>query len=115
MEGPDDKVYVFVRAAKFGKRVPIRAFPGSKTCVLWEDMNWAGLMNAEQAADGGGASQDRAAGDPDRSSGGECARGRPTFFLLEEATVVAGGLYGIDPFDQPGIELKLLTKRELEK
>ena len=32
------------------------------------------------------------------------------FQLFEHATVIAGGLYGVDPLDQPGVELgKRLT------
>jgi glucose-6-phosphate isomerase len=32
------------------------------------------------------------------------------FMLLEMATVFAGALYGVDPLDQPGVELgKVLT------
>ena len=32
------------------------------------------------------------------------------FMLLEIATVYAGALYGVDPLDQPGVELgKVLT------
>lgn len=117
MEGPDDKIYIFVRAAKFGKRVPIpRVFPGSKTCALLGGHELGGLMNAEQAATEEALHR---TGRPviriDLPAVSAHAVGQ-LLFLLEEATVVAGGLYGIDPFDQPGVELsKVLTKRELEK
>lgn len=117
MEGPDDKVYVFVRAARFGRRVPIpRAFSGSKTCALLGGHELGGLMNAEQAATEEALHR---AGRPviriDLPAVSPHAVGQ-LLFLLEEATVVAGGLLGIDPFDQPGVELsKILTKRELER
>jgi len=35
------------------------------------------------------------------------------FYLLEAATVYAGGLYGINPFDQPGVELAKKTTMEI--
>lgn len=117
MEGPDDKVYVFVRTARFGRRVPIpRAFSGSKTCALLGGHELGGLMNAEQAATEEALNR---AGRPVIRIGLPAVSPHAVgqlLFVLEEATVVAGGLLGIDPFDQPGVELsKLLTKRELEK
>jgi glucose-6-phosphate isomerase len=102
-EGPDDKVYTFLTVEKFDREIPI---PSSDL----EAVSYLGghslneLLGAEELAT-------------------EIAlwkAGRPVtrivfprvssenvgeyYHLLEVQTVAAGGLFGIDPLDQPGVE-----------
>jgi glucose-6-phosphate isomerase len=111
MEGPADKVVVFVRAEPSGPDVPI---PGLHADI--EELAYLGGHSLGELLD----SERRATADALRRAG------RPTatldvgaldarvmgglILLLEAATAYAGSLYGVDPLDQPGVELgKRLT------
>ena len=115
MEGPADKVVCFVRVERF--RVSVRipaAFPDLEGVASLGGHTLEALLNAEQAA----------------TQEALMRVGRPTLritlpelsphalgqllYLLELATAYAGGLYRINPFDQPGVELsKRLTREKL--
>jgi glucose-6-phosphate isomerase len=102
-EGPDDKVYTFLVVEEFEKTVPIPATELDAVSYLsGHSMNE--LLAAEELAT-------------------EIAlwkAGRPVtritfprvnaknvgeyYYLLEVQTVATGGLFGIDPLDQPGVE-----------
>jgi glucose-6-phosphate isomerase len=104
-EGPDDKVYTFLKLGKFSQEVTIpEPFADSPAFRHLAGQKLGDLMEAER-------------------QGSEIAlfeAGRPTctielckldafhvgqyFMFLEAATAYAGGLFGIDPFDQPGVE-----------
>jgi glucose-6-phosphate isomerase len=111
MEGPRDKVVVFVRVREHGHRVaiPEPVFPDPALDYLGGH-TLAGLLDAELQATREAL---RRAGRPsitleldrvDARSLGEA------FMLLQVATVLAGALYDVDPLDQPGVELgKRLT------
>jgi glucose-6-phosphate isomerase len=105
-EGPDDKVITFLVVEEFAETIRIPA-PGPDA----EELGYLGghtladLLWAEQRATAWALAQ----------------RGRPSLkitipridafslggliFLLEMATAVAGELYDVDAFDQPGVEL----------
>lgn len=111
MEGPNDKTFTFIRVERFRQQMTI---PGS-----YAEMDGVGylggksmaeLINAEQAATQTALVR----------AGRPCCRitvpevnaftmGQ-LLYMLEVMTAFSGGLYGIDPFDQPGVEEgKLLT------
>lgn len=129
MEGPNDKTFTFLRVEEFDTKVTIPKdfadVPGA-AFLIGKSLNQ--LINAEQAATETALMQ----------AGRPCATIRvpavnpytlgQILYLFEVQTAFAGGLYGIDPFDQPGVEEgKLLTyammdrpgyenkKKELEK
>ena len=111
MEGPQDKVILFVGVDDLGATLEIpRRHPGIPAIAYLGGHTLEELLATERAASAEALRQ----------------RGRPngTFFLprIEEsslgqlfmlfqiATVHAGALYGIDPLNQPGVELgKRLT------
>lgn len=111
MEGPHDKVILFVAVEDAGPDVPIPSVhPEIPSLTYLGGASLRQLLEAERRAT---AEALRRAGRPnatltlprlDARSLGEF------FMLLEIATVYAGALYGVDPLDQPGVELgKVLT------
>ncbi|RMH23278.1 MAG: glucose-6-phosphate isomerase [Gemmatimonadetes bacterium] len=111
MEGPHDKVVVFVRAEPHGDPVAIPDHRGAdETLGYLAGHTLAELLDAERRATtealrrGGRPSLTIDAGRLDAEALGGL------FLLWEYATVYAGALYGVDPLDQPGVELgKRLT------
>ncbi len=111
MEGPHDKVVLFVAVADAGADVPIPPLHSDQSSLAYLGGKSLGrLLDAERRAT---AEALRREGRPNATFllprvdafalGG-------LFMLLEIATVYAGALYGVDPLDQPGVELgKILT------
>jgi glucose-6-phosphate isomerase len=106
MEGPNDKVITFLKVEKFRRDLKIpRVHVDKKALSYLGGKEMARLINSEQEA----------------TALALMEKGRPnltisfdeitpkeigTFFLYYELTVMAMGfLYGINPFDQPGVEL----------
>jgi glucose-6-phosphate isomerase len=106
MEGPSDKTVTFVAVRERGVDVRIpRAFADVPELAYLGGHSLAELIDVEQRA----------------TAGALAARGRPNMTLtidrvdpwhvgalimfLELATAYAGELYGIDAFNQPGVEL----------
>jgi glucose-6-phosphate isomerase len=111
MEGPHDKVVLFVAVGDPGVDVTIPGrHPEIPALSYLGGHTLGGLLDAERRAT---AEALRREGRPnatfvlprvDARSLGEL------FMLLEIAAVYAGALYGVDPLDQPGVELgKVLT------
>lgn len=111
MEGPHDKVVLFVSVADPGADVPIpRVHSDVPSLAYLGGASLGQLLDAERRAT---AEALRREGRPNatfllprvdaQALGG-------LFMLFEIATVYAGALYGVDPLDQPGVELgKVLT------
>lgn len=109
VEGPHDKVVTFVRVESHGEDVPIPDAPGDLAYLGGHDLG--ALLNMEQTATEMALS---AAGRwttrltverVDAHALGEL------FHLFAVQTLVMGGLLGVDPLDQPGVELgKRLTR-----
>jgi len=111
MEGPHDKVVCFVRVRQRAEAVPIPDSHEDRPALSYlGGHSLEALLDTEQRAT---AEALRQGGRPSllleverldaRAMGG-------LFMLLEIATVYAGALYGVDPLDQPGVELgKRLT------
>lgn len=111
MEGPRDKVVVFLGRAAADLDVAIPSpFPDNASvshlagCTLFE------LLDRERVAT---AEALRRAGRPNLTIMMDCVDARSVgalLMLFQIATVHAGALYGVDPMDQPGVELgKSLT------
>jgi len=105
MEGPKDKTFTFLRVEKFDEEVVFpRAYADMEGVSYLGGRGMAELINAEQAA----------------TEAALMKAGRPSarfilpelnaytlgqlLYLLEVQTAFAGGLYNINPFDQPGVE-----------
>jgi glucose-6-phosphate isomerase len=111
MEGPDDKVVLFVEVVDHGpdEVIPNR-HPEIKELAYLGGHSLGELINTERRAT---AEALRQAGRPNatfvmpRIDEGTLGQ---LLMLLQVATVYAGALYGVDPLDQPGVELsKKLT------
>ncbi len=105
VEGPDDKVYTFLKLDKFGRELAVpEPFADSPAFAPLPGRSFQELMQAER-------------------EGTEIAleqAGRPVcrielckldafhlgayFLFFEVATALAGHMLGIDPYDQPGVE-----------
>lgn len=105
MEGPDDKVIVFLRAEAY--RVDLRIptiFKDRPDIAYLGGKSLGELIRAEQAAT---ARALAGAGRPNMTL--TLPRVTPAsvgylLYLLEVATVASGYLYDVDPLDQPGVE-----------
>jgi len=105
MEGPQDKatVFVAVEKPKLDMTIP-KAYPEQPDVSYLGGHSLHGLLSAEQrataaalAANGRPSVTLRVPAVTPRTLGG-------LMMLLEVATAFAGGLYGVNPFDQPGVE-----------
>jgi len=111
MEGPFDKLIAFLGVERYRREVKIPA-PGRKHPVTsyLAGQTLSRLIHSEQQATETALTL---AGRPNLAF--RLAEVSPhtvgqLLFLLQLATVYAGGLYGVDPLDQPGVELsKQLT------
>jgi glucose-6-phosphate isomerase len=111
MEGPKDKVVLFVRVLDPGSEVEIpELHPEIEGLSYLGGHTLGELLDAERAAttealrQRGRPSMTIEIERPDAAAIGSLV------MLFEVATVLAGALYGVDPLDQPGVELgKRLT------
>jgi len=111
MEGPHDKVIVFVEVADGDDPVAIPEHRAAEAGLDYlAGQSLGALFDHERAAT---VEALRRAGRPNLTlalSGLDAASLGALFQFFEIATVYAGALYGIDPLDQPGVELgKQLT------
>ncbi len=111
MEGPFDKTVTFLAVAERERDVPIPELHGEIDALGYLGGHTLGeLLDAERRAtaaalaDRGRMNMTLTLPRLDEHALGEL------LMMLEIATVYAGGLYGVDPLDQPGVELgKTLT------
>jgi glucose-6-phosphate isomerase len=111
MEGPRDKVVVFLAVSDPGKDVPIPPLhPEIDQLGYLGGRTLAELLEAERIAT---TEALRRQGRPSLTLEVERVDAHTLgalLMLFEAATVYAGALYGVDPLDQPGVELgKRLT------
>ncbi|MBN1282276.1 MAG: glucose-6-phosphate isomerase [Proteobacteria bacterium] len=117
MEGPRDKVFTFLGVERFradDSATRISDAEGAYAYLNGKDMGE--ILRAEQQATTKAlASQGRPS--MTVSFPAVDARHMGEFFMAyETATAFAGALYGVNPFDQPGVELgKKLTREMLAK
>lgn len=111
MEGPQDKVVLFVRVedVEAEVRIPER-HPGIAALAYLGGHTLGHLLDVERSAT---AEALRRAGRPNATLTLPRVGARELgelFMLMQIATVYAGALYDVDPLDQPGVELgKQLT------
>lgn len=105
-EGPDDKVVTFLRVEEFRHEVPVPAPPaGGEELAYLSGHTMAEILNAEQEATAWALARH---GRPSmtitlpRIDAGAVGQ---LLYLLQMATAVAGELYEVDAYDQPGVEL----------
>jgi len=106
IEGPQDKLITFIKVRRFSEK--------GRISPQFEDMEGVGYLGGHSLAELISAEQratERAllkAGRPsvriEMPALDACAMGQ-LMYLLETATVFAGGLYRVNPLDQPGVEL----------
>jgi glucose-6-phosphate isomerase len=104
-EGPRDKVVTFIRVEKFRTSLLIpKGYPKVRDLSYLGGHDFGELLNAEQTATAMALAKN---GRPN------CSFILPRIdayvlgqmiFLLETATAYAGGLFGVNPMDQPGVE-----------
>jgi glucose-6-phosphate isomerase len=104
-EGPNDKIFTFLEVAEFRRPCAIPpAADGLEAMAHFGGSDMGHLLNVEKSATEFALS---AAGRPsitwklDAINAGAIGA---LFYLYELATAFAGDLYGIDAFDQPGVE-----------
>lgn len=111
MEGPHDKVIVFLRVEEHNYDIKI-----PPVHIELEDFGYlAGhslgeLLNAEQSASAQALAENSR---PNITLSMDKLNAETVgglFYFLELATAIAGGIYNVNPYDQPGVELgKKLT------
>jgi glucose-6-phosphate isomerase len=111
MDGPADKVVLFLRVQERGDPVSIPALhPDEPALAYLGGHTLSGLLETERRAT---AEALRRTGRPSAVIDVERldAEGLGELLMLfQMATVLAGALYGVDPLDQPGVEAgKILT------
>jgi glucose-6-phosphate isomerase len=106
MEGPHDKVVLFASVAEPGEDVPIpNRHPDVPSLAYLGGHTLGGLLDAERRAT---AEALRREGRPNATlllPAVEPGAIGELLMLFQIATVHAGALYGVDPLDQPGVEL----------
>jgi glucose-6-phosphate isomerase len=111
MEGPADKLICFVTLDNYGADLMIPArYQDQAALAYLGGRTMAELIQAEAIATAAALAQEKRPSLSLRLPGlSEHALGQ-VIFLLEAATVMAGGLLKVNPLDQPGVELgKQLT------
>lgn len=111
VEGPNDKAFVFLGTRTFKKdiKIPALGYDADETGYL-ENQTLSGLLNAERKATAYALTE---ASRPNMTIELDCIDEKhigALMYLLEAATIYAGGFYGVNPLDQPGVEAgKLAT------
>ncbi len=104
MEGPFDKVVTFLAVEDYGRDLVFPVFPGAEHLDYLAGRSMTELIQAEQQATAVALTRN---GRPnctlkiDRVSPETVGE---LIYLFEVQTLFAGGLFGIDPLDQPGVE-----------
>lgn len=106
VEGPRDKMVMFWQQERYEKDPEIpKLYPGKDSLAYlggkkFSEILFAEIMSTEQALKENGVPNFKlSSSDTTPYSLGQI------FFLLEVATVYMGGLLGVNPYDQPGVEL----------
>ena len=105
VEGPNDKMTVFIEVEKFDKEVEIPAVFEEKAPLAYltgKTLNR--LIKTEMEGTEYALTQHNRPNMTIRMPELNANTLGQLMFLLEASTAISGGLYGIDPFDQPGVE-----------
>lgn len=105
VEGPFDKVFVFIETEKFGKECGIPAvFTDKAELAYLGGKSLNGLMKIEMEGTQYALTTHQRPNMTIRLPEISAHSLGQLVYLLEHATAFSGGLYNIDPFDQPGVE-----------
>ncbi len=104
MEGPFDKVVTFLVVDEFDQELPLPEYPAAPQMAYLAGHSLAELISIEQQATATALTRNQRA---------NCALHLPRVtaesvgalvYMLEVQTLFAGGLFEVDPLDQPGVE-----------
>jgi len=117
LEGPQDKLIVFLRIENFSKKLKIpRAESGLEALKWLSGHSFAELINTEQTATSVSLAKNQVPNLTITVPKLDAYHLGGLFYFFELVTVVAGRLFQVNPFDQPGVELgKKYTKTLLGK
>jgi glucose-6-phosphate isomerase len=105
MEGPFDKVVIFVRVAEFDRDISIpKTFKDKDGVAYLGGKTFGQLLNAEQTATEVALTQNGRSNCTLQVPAVNAYTLGQLLYLLEVTTAYAGELYDIDAFDQPGVE-----------
>lgn len=105
MEGPDDKVIDFIRVERFSRPLPIPAsFQESEALGYLGGRDLSELLLAEHQATAMALAGKGRMNSTVILDAIEPRTVGQLLFLFEMQAVFAAGLYGVNPFDQPGVE-----------
>lgn len=117
MDGPCDKVFNFLRIEKFNSNADLTRIENPPEAFEYIDGTDLGtILNAEERATEGALTLAKRPNMTVTFPQVDAHHLGEFFMLYEIATAIAGACYGIDPFNQPGVELgKKLTREILTK
>jgi len=105
VEGPFDKAVIFLGTREFGRKLPIPDLKMTEPDLGYlQGAELGQLLNAERRATAYALAR---AGRPNMTlelDRIDAAHIGALLYLLEAATLYAGGFYGVNPLDQPGVE-----------
>lgn len=104
-EGPNDKVISIIRAGEYRAKVAIAQPPASISDVAYlRDAELGQLLDREALATAWALTQAKRPNYTITTPVIDAFAIGELFFLYELQTVMAGALYGVNPFGQPGVE-----------
>ncbi len=119
IEGPKDKFVLFFKIENFEKNFPIsisEELPIDEKSSCLKSQNLTSLLNAELFATATALAEEKCPSSIVTLPYCHAYGLGELMFLLQVTTFFAGGLYNVNPFDQPGVELaKKLTLEFLHK
>lgn len=114
-EGPNDKLFMFIAVENFGKKVQIPMLhKGEETIAFLKGVSFGELLNVEREATTESYTKNKRPNLTITLDKIDAYNLGALFMLFEGATAFLGEFYGINAFNQPGVELsKKLTKKYL--
>jgi glucose-6-phosphate isomerase len=104
-EGPHDKYVVFMECARFRQEVAIpQVLPPDAPPAFLQGKTFSQVLGAMKSGTEAALVQNRRPNATLRFPQISAHTLGAAFYLLEAATLFAGWLYGVNPFDQPGVE-----------
>jgi len=104
-EGPDDKVFIFIRVGKFGSTLKIpKAFSDLDDLGYLGGHTFNELLDAEEKATEAAIAKNNKPSYTINMPKVDAYNLGQLLYLLEVQTAYMGGLYNINAFDQPGVE-----------
>ncbi len=104
-EGPNDKYVIFVEVSRFRAEETVPSPLGADAPPAFlQGKGFSGILSAMKAGTEKALVQARRPNATVRLEEISPRTLGALFFFLEAATLFAGWLYGVDPFDQPGVE-----------